>query len=111
MDDQPPSGVSLTLIWDGVDDLPVMAANAFVLQLAPNADGRPESLIFSVGHAAPPLVLGSPQEQAEVLLSMSSLQVSPLARFSVSRSRLDELVKLFQTSAQNFDAAMGAGHE
>lgn len=102
-------GVAVSLIWPDVEDHPVLSTNQFVAQLAPGPDGVPEELILVVGHIAPPLVLGS-QEQVEALMrALGSISVKSHGRFSMTRSRLQELIQLLAMQAEKWDQALSGG--
>jgi hypothetical protein len=56
--------------------------------------GRLEELVLTIGHAAPPIVSGNPEEQRQQLAGISEVTVQPLARYAVTRQRLAELIDL-----------------
>ena len=102
-----PTQIQISMIWPNVQDLPVLRANQFLGQFGSGPDGMPEEFVLTVGYAAPPVVLGSPQEQAASLAALGAVSVSGLSRVSMSRARLGELIQLLQQGAAAYDQAQG----
>ncbi len=100
--------MQVPLSWQGLEDLPVLAVNQFVVQID-SPDGSPEQILVAVGHAAPPVVLGSAEEQQAAIAGLDMVPVKPLARFSLSRNRVAALVRVLDDVAQTFDAAKAEG--
>jgi hypothetical protein len=96
------------VIWQGVDDVPVLAANQIVVQLD-SPGGRPEHILLTFGHAAPPIIIGSPEEQQIALSDTKTVPIKPLARFSMSPSRVRDLIRILEESVHNFDARLEEG--
>lgn len=88
------SGIAIPLVWGGVDDLPVYASNQAMVQLNPGADGRPDSIILTLGFVAPPVVLGTRAEQQQAMESLGRIAVRPLSRASMTIGRAKELVEV-----------------
>ena len=72
-------------------------------------DGSPEQILMAVGHAAPPVVLGSAEEQQSAMADLDMVPVKPLARFSLSRSRVAALIRVLDEVAQSFDVTKAEG--
>jgi hypothetical protein len=102
--------INLSLIWPGVDELPVLPVNQVMGQGGmPNNVGTVDEFILTFGYLAPPVLLGSPEDQATTAQALGALAVDPLFRMAMSRSRLDDLIKLLQESADKWDALPGQG--
>lgn len=71
----------------------MLAANQLLVQVDA-AGERPDTFILTVGHASPPAVLGTPEEQLEQLRQYDAIPVQGLVRVSLSRARLAEWVQL-----------------
>lgn len=78
--------IQIPFSWVGVEELPVHAANHFLVQ----ADGDMHYL--TIGHATPPVLLGSPEDLKRQLTQLGLVPVKPLGRFALSRSKAQELV-------------------
>jgi hypothetical protein len=77
--------VAVKLRWDRTAELELTPANHFLIQ----SDGH--DFFLTVGHVAPPAVIGTAEEQAAELGRLDAIQVSVVARLMISRSRLREL--------------------
>jgi hypothetical protein len=84
------------VVWGDVDSLPVLAVNQFVIQVAQENEQGPPSVLLTLGHVAPPIVLGTPEQQREGVAAVEQLTVRPVARFSIPADRMMELARLLQ---------------
>ena len=100
---------SVPLIWPDVAEAPVLRANQFLTQIAQGRDGAPEDLLLSVGYYAPAVVLGTAVEQETCRAAMSAISVRTLLRVTMSRDRLDGLVRDLQACRSQWD--LMSGHE
>lgn len=99
-DDQP-GIVGIPLVWVGIEDVPIMFANALMCQF----DNDLSTFIFSAGQVTPPPLSGTPAELAEQVSNLEFLQVKPIARLSLSRDRVRELVAVLEASLDQCDRA------
>lgn len=95
--------VQLRVVWGDVSQLAVLAANQFALQVS-GLGGVPDEVVLTVGHVAAPVLTGSPEEQRANISELSHVEVHPLARFSMSLGKLDELA----TAISEIRAHLGA---
>jgi len=96
--------VRAKVAWEGVDRVPVLAANQFLLQSV-SAVGEPDSaVVLTVGYLAPPLLLGTPEEQRQAAAALDQVNVNPVARFSISTRKAAELAQVIQGFLQNMEA-------
>jgi hypothetical protein len=95
-----PSEKAVRLRWDQVAERDLTPANQFLIQ----SDGH--DFYLTVGYAAPPAVIGTPEEQAAELGRLDAIQVSIVARLVVSRSRLRQLRELLNQAPLD-DAGTG----
>jgi hypothetical protein len=93
-----PDSIEIPLTFIGADDTPVTAANSFVVQ------HQADEFMITVGHVAPPLLVGTPQEQARQAGQLPFIPVNVLGRYSVTRQRLVELIEALQSNLKKFDA-------
>lgn len=107
-DSEPPS-VALEPDWSTARDVPVSVANVFVAQLAGvSRSGRPDGIYLVSGHAAPPLLLGSPESIRKALAALDGrLPVDVVSQVFLTRDRVQELVELLQDTIKKFDEASG----
>jgi hypothetical protein len=103
------ASVTLSAVWSNLDDVPVLPANAFLLQLgAPGPDGRPDPAIVTVGFLAPPALTGTPEEQAAMLAALGAVSIRAHAKYLLTRPRLQELIQYLQGLADNWDRLLQA---
>jgi hypothetical protein len=76
--------------------MPIVFANQLIGQL----DDRREAII-TFGQANPPILIGSVEEQMQQATAIPFVQVRPVARVSLSRSRLEELVAVLSQTLEN----------
>jgi hypothetical protein len=91
--------VQAPLAWGDVANVPVLAANQFIVQVAVDAQNVAE-LILTVGHLAPPVLLGTPEQQQAAAAALTQLTVRPVARFSVPIAKAAELAKVIESQTQ-----------
>jgi len=89
--------VRAQLAWEDVDRLPVLAANQFLLQLSVSEPQNTVSdVVLTVGYLAPPLLLGTPEEQRAAAAALERVTVRPIARFSIPIGKATELGQVLQ---------------
>jgi hypothetical protein len=94
------------LAWTGLDELATQPANQMLVQLGPSLDGKkPDEVFLVFGHAVPPLSgdLASPPDVPP------EMAIRALARFSLSRDRLEGLIRILLDAQQKYDAAASTG--
>jgi hypothetical protein len=87
----------IPLVWVGLDELPVLFANQFLIQHWQDA------FVVSVGQLVPPPVTGTPEEQAEEIDQISYVPVKPVARLGFTRERVRELIIFLEASLEQYD--------
>jgi hypothetical protein len=97
MADQPDS-IEIPLAFIGAEEAPMQAANSFVVQ------HQADEFMLTVAHVAPPLLVGTPEEQARQGSQLPFLPVNVLGRYSLTRQRLEELLQALQSNLGKFDA-------
>jgi hypothetical protein len=95
-DEIPVERLSAQLAWIGVEDVPIVFVNQVIAQI----DERGE-IIIAFGQATPPVILGSPEEQRQQIANVPFVQVRPVSRITLSRSRLEEVVDVLQKTLDN----------
>jgi hypothetical protein len=98
----------ITVSWNGIESVPVHMANQFLMQI--DAAGlNPDQVVLAVGQATPPVVLGTPEHKAEQLRGVATVQVIPLARYSLTPTRLKELVEMLTKVVDAFEQLKETG--
>lgn len=95
------------LVWGDVDSLPVLAANQFIIQVAQETVQGSPTVLLTLGYVAPPVLLGTPEQQREAAAAVEQLTIRPVARFTVPAERMLELSQLVQNLPQQW--AEGSG--
>jgi hypothetical protein len=90
-----PQRITAQLAWIGIEDVPVV----FVNQMLGQIDDKGEVLI-TFGQATPPVIVG-PAEEAFQAGTVPFVQVRPVARITMSRARLEEVVDVLQKTLDN----------
>lgn len=89
--------VSVPVVFVGVDELPILYANQFVVQLEGN------DFILSAGQLTPPILLGSEDEQREQAKDITYVPVRIVARIAMNRERALQLATPLGTQLQRYD--------
>lgn len=104
MSESSPGEISIPLVWTGAEDQTVEYANAFLSQIDNGG------FVLTVGQIAPPIVLpGSPEEMEKQARSIPYIQCKTLHKFSLTPSKMRELVAILNENLDNFEK-MNAGN-
>jgi hypothetical protein len=106
MSEPSPEGRALPLVWVGIEDLPIVFANQMLKQHV----GRTE-FDLAFGPVTPPGVLGDDELKARQLEEIAFVGVRPIARVSLNRQRLQELIRVLQENLATHDQTFGTGDE
>jgi hypothetical protein len=98
-----PERIELPLVWVGIEDVPILLANQYLGQV------QQQEIILTLGQVTPPVLLGSPEQLAQQVERLSFVPVKTVARFGLTRTRLEELIGVLQATARQFDAQNGDG--
>jgi len=94
-------GIALPFFFIGTEDVPIQLSNLQVVQHVQ------EEFIITLAQFAPPLVLGTPEEQREQMKAKPYLPVKTLARVAMSPDRVLRLIKTLQENYDTWKAAQG----
>jgi hypothetical protein len=89
-----PQTFTLPVVWTGVENTPVLAANQFIGQAA---DGE---IFLAFGLFTPPPIVGPPDQQEAQVRRLDRVPVQCLARLSMNRRRLEELIEVLQRTLE-----------
>src|SRR5438034_11803890 len=82
-----PARIEVSVSWDAIANLPVQAANVFMLQVAPTEGGKPGEIVLGVGFLPPPPVAGTPEQRIAQIEKLDRVPVQPVARLAFSGDR------------------------
>lgn len=99
--------VPLEVDWSAADALPVLLVNQVVAQIGPASDrGTPDGAYIALGHVAPPILLGSPDEMRRSLERLGGrLNVSVHGRYFLTTDQLQQLIRVLQETADKLNKA------
>jgi hypothetical protein len=96
------------MIWRDIEQ-PAHPANQFAATFGlPASDGKPDTIYLRIGHAEPPFITGTPDQIQEQLDALPTVPIDILGKYSLTRTRLKELIDVLQQAAHNYDVALGA---
>lgn len=87
----------IPLVWVGLDELPVLFTNQFLIQHWQDA------FVITAGQLVPPPVTGMPEEQAAEIEQISYIPVQPVARLGLTRTRVRELIVFLEASLEQYE--------
>lgn len=91
-DPEQPDSIEVPIVWVGVEQLPVVFANQFVVQV-----DRGE-VFLTIGQMVPPPIIGATEEERRAQAeNIEHVQVKPVARLVLTPSRLHELAAALET--------------
>ncbi len=94
-----PERLQLPLVWVAPEEQPVLTGNQFLVQF------EKDLFFVSVGQLTPPAILGTPEERYAQAKGLSFVPVKTVARFSLTRRNVEELIGVLKEMATNFDQA------
>jgi hypothetical protein len=105
---------ALTANWDQVARLPLLPVNQAIAQLgiplSVAAGVAPDGIHLVFGHASPPLLIGDHDAKLRQLEELGhTLEVTPGARFLVSRQFVEQLIDVLGQTLEQYDQAVAAG--
>ncbi len=94
---QEEDAITLPVTYLGVEDVPILFANQFVIQHEKN------EFVLTVGQLQPPILLGSPEERKEQAKRLTYVPIRVVGRFGLTRQRLAELIEVLQSNLRTYD--------
>ncbi|MFN0073045.1 MAG: hypothetical protein ACKVVP_16290 [Chloroflexota bacterium] len=91
--------VGVPLTWIDIDDRTIELVNQIVITHAGT------EIVFALGQAAPPLVLGTLEDRQEQIKRLRFIPVKTLGRYVVTREMLGTLVSILQQHMEKYDLA------
>jgi hypothetical protein len=93
----------VSVIWPDVSELSVYRANQFIVQVTTGPDGNVDDVVLTIGYVAPPVILGTPEEQRASAMALGAVDVKALTRVSISPAYAQQLTELLQTQLRQLD--------
>lgn len=90
-------GIHVPVVWTGTEDVPIVFVNQVLGQV-----GVQDEVIVSFGQITPPPLLGDPEQQLEQAEEIAFVSVKPVARVALTQAGLDDLIRVLQTTRDNF---------
>lgn len=103
MQEGAPENVQIPLVWIGIEEVPILLVNQFMGQV-----GLSGEVLLSFGQAAPPPVLGTPEQQAEQVAQTAYVPVRSVARLGLTRDHLVQIIDALQQTLVNYDQSRPA---
>ena len=104
--------LELELDWSAAAALDAKIANQFIVQLgAPATGGAPDGVYLIIGEVTPPLIISNTAEgrKAQAESYGGRLPVRAHGRYYLTRARLEELRKVLDRIAAQYDEVSGGG--
>ncbi len=98
MPQEPPQQLDVPLSWIGYDDAPILYANQLLVQFQPEG-----GFVLALGQATAPPLIGTPEQIAAQAAEIEFVPVRTLARFGMTRAKLQEVIAVLQANLENFD--------
>ncbi len=92
-----PETFTAQVAWIGADDVPVLFANQFVVQI-----DRGEVFV-TIGQLVPPALLGTEEQRREQAAQIQYIPIKPVARIAMTPNRLTELISVLEITKQNHE--------
>ena len=91
------------LLWIGLDEQPVFAANQILAQV------EQDEIYLTFGSYTPPALLGTAEEKRDQIEHLGYVPVRPISRLAITRRRLDEVLTVLTELKDLYDQQHGEG--
>lgn len=90
-------GIEVPLVFVGLEDTSILFANHFAVQ------HQQDEFLLIVGQIAPPILIGDPEERRAQAQAVSYVPIKVVARFGLTRTRIQELIQVLQSNLDTHD--------
>jgi hypothetical protein len=99
-----PEGIAVPAAWLGVEDVPILLANAFVSQF----DAQTlDALILTVGQVTMPAITGATlEEREEQARQVAFVPIKPIVRLALTPARAREVIATLEANLDQLDQAI-----
>jgi len=101
MDEEQESGIALPLLFVGMEEVPILYANHFLVQ------HQESEFIITVGQVQGPPLLGTREERIEQAKRLAYVPIKVVARLALTRERMAELIGALEENVKGFDTRAG----
>lgn len=91
----------IPLLWVGVEDTPAITSNRFLSQF------EADQFFVSFGQVAPPVVIGTPEEQLQQIERLGYVPIKTVARVALTPQRMRELILVLEMNLENYERMHG----
>lgn len=102
MDEEEESGIALPLLFVGMEEVPILYANHFLVQHQQGGE-----FIITVGQVQGPPLLGTREERIEQAKRLAYVPIRVVARLALTRERMAELIGALEENVKGFDTRAG----
>ena len=99
-------GIQLPLVWVGLEEQPIQMLSNVIVQIQ-----APEEIIMSLGQTIPPVLTGTPEEQAQTAQRIPFVPVKALVSVSLTTNRVKEMLKILTEVLERHEETFGKGSE
>ena len=96
-----PEHIQLPLVWVGVDEVPILFANALIAQFEQDLGAH----LLTIGQITVPPVTGTPEEVAEQVAELEFVSVRAIARLAFTPEKLQEVITTLQANVDQRERA------
>lgn len=98
-----PEGIQVPVVWLGVEEVPILFANAFVSQI----DAQTlDSLVLTVGQMTQPAISGATeQERRQQVENVAYVPIKPVVRLGLTEARAKELIATLGANLDHLEQA------
>ncbi len=100
-------GISIPLLWEGLDGAEISFVNQMLVQLGP--PGHEGEFIMSLGQLHPPVLMGSEEENRATLAALPFVTIRVVAKVGLPVARVRELRDLLTRMLEQYERVTGAG--
>jgi hypothetical protein len=99
-----PEGIAVPIAWLGVEEVPILHANAFISQF----DAQTlDTLILTVGQVTLPAITGATEEEREEQVrQVSFVPIKPIVRLALTPARAREVIATLQANLDQLEQAI-----
>jgi hypothetical protein len=88
------------IIWVGTEETPIAFVNQFLAQI-----GQQDEVLLTFGQLTPPALMGEPEQIQKQIEQLSFVTTKAVARIGLTRTGLEELIRVLQETLRNHDQA------
>jgi hypothetical protein len=98
-----PVGIELPLVWVGIEELPIQMVSQMMVQVQAK-----DEIILTLGQTSPPILIGTPEQQAAAASRIPFIPVRALVRSSLTSNRVREVIKALTDLLEKHDELFGS---